>query len=91
MASDINKYLILEPAAFGLLDKLSSCEFWDFSDAEQAKILETACKLFKPFEQIYLADPDDIEAHPSYPQLQKACALVSTGGWLCPIRSFGIR
>ena len=56
---------IREPAAFSLLDRLATCEFWDFSDAEQAKLLEAAYLLFAPFEQIYLADPDHIETHPS--------------------------
>jgi len=81
MASEINKHLIREPAAFGLLDRLATCELWDFTKAEQAQLLEVAHKLFKPFEQIYLADPEQIETHPSYPQLQRACALNSTGGW----------
>jgi len=41
-----------------LLDRLSTCDIWDFPDTEQAKLLEAAFKLFKPFEQIYLANPD---------------------------------
>ena len=81
MASELNKHLIREPAAFGLLDRLSTCDLWEFTEAEQTKILEAAYLLFAPFEKIYLADPDNVEAHPSYPQMQSACALIRTGGW----------
>ena len=81
MTPEINKHLIREPTAFGLLDRLSTCELWDFSEAEQAKLLEAAYLLFKPFEQIYLADPDNVESHKSFPQMQSACALIGAGGW----------
>lgn len=79
--SEINRHLVREPTAFGLLERLATSELWEFTDAEQTKILETAHVLFRPFEQIYLANPKQVQAHPNYPELCNACALIRTGGW----------
>jgi hypothetical protein len=78
MQSEINKHLVREPTVFGLLDRLNESELWDFSEADQSKILEAAVLLFKPFETMYLDDPSHLQVDP---EMQSACKLIRTAGW----------
>jgi hypothetical protein len=73
--SEINKHLVREPTAFGLLDRLATSELWEFTELDAAQIM------FRPFERIYVENPSQVQAHPSFPELRDVCVLIKTGGW----------